>query len=143
MALGLKNFVVALAALLFGVGHSACACVQNSAAVPVVAEIQHHGSAGHGHAASGMAHHADHDGGAKPCDPSHESCEHCQAAQFASAPDAAKLGAPQAAPGAFIAILTAPLTAVANPPVLKATARLHWAAPPGLSPVSLKIRLLN
>lgn len=144
MALGLKNFVVALAALLFGVGHAACACPQSSAAAAVIAESQH-GSGHHGHAASDKAQHADHTGGGEsaPCDPSHNSCEHCQAAQFASAPDAAKLAVPQTAPGVFIAILNAPFTAIGKSPILKATARLHWAAPPGPSPVSLKIRLLN
>lgn len=144
MAFGLKNFVIAFAAVVFSAGHVACACLPGSSAIPVsnIAAV-----ADHSHEMAAAAHHhrdiiaLDEDDGA-PCGPSESSCENCLLAQFAADPDAAKLAAPAQAGGLFIAVLPYIISAESPRPLLKAAARLRWTPPPGLTPVSLKIRLL-
>lgn len=144
MAFGLKNFIAALAAVVFSAGHVACACLPGASAGPVshIAAV-----ADHSHEMAAAARHhgkvitLDEDDGA-PCGPSENSCESCVLAKFAAAPDAAKFAAPAQAGGLFIAVLPKIISAESPRPSFKAAARLRWTAPPGLTPVSLKIRLL-
>ena len=149
MALGLRNFVVALSALLFGIGNAACACLPDSSFIPAsdstsVAGHSYgavHGGAGEAsHHLAGDAGNAETDGA--PCGPTNNDCQHCQLAQFAAAPDAAKLQTPSLATGPFVAILAQAVTPVTQRTVAETATRLKWAAPPGPTPVSLKIRLL-
>lgn len=143
MAFGLKNFVIALSAFLFSVGHTACACLPQSTLVGDSAawtsQVHEMGE----HAAHyTVSHGGVSEDGDTPRRPTNESCDHCQLAQFAATPDASKLLAPgPAASPSFSVLVEAVLP---NPPrsVLKAAARLRWAAPPGVTPVSLKTRLL-
>lgn len=143
MAFGLKNFIVVLSALLFSVGHSVCACLsQSPVAAYGTARISQPQEMG-GHAAHYTASHGgvSEDGDA-PCGPTNESCDHCQLTQFAATPDAGMLLAP--APVANLSFAVLVEAALPDPPrsVLKPVARLRWAAPPGVTPVSLKTRLL-
>jgi hypothetical protein len=141
MAFGFKNLFAALAALVFSAGHVACACLPSSSGIP---DSQIAEAAAHSHEAAGAFRHHDH--GSAPSEnsggPFDDRCDHCQIAQFAGAADAAKLQAPTLAAAPFIAILSSVTSTQAPTLFLEAAARLHWAAPPGLSPVSLKIRLL-
>jgi hypothetical protein len=136
VALGLRNLIVALSALAFGAGQAACACLPNLPAPGFSAAGHALDGVGHGHSG-----HAAHDGRAAPSSPTDGSCVHCQSAKFAAPSDAAELVAAEAAPAPVAAVL--PVAAPWPSPFLKAAARLHWAAPPGLTPVALKIRLLN
>lgn len=144
MAFGLKKLIAVLAAAVFSVGHVACACLPGASAMPVsniaaVAEHSHEMAAvSHRHGNVGTVDQKDD----APCGPSESSCENCLPAQFAAAPDAAKLAAPAQAGGLFIAVLPYIISAESPRPLLKAAARLRWTPPPGLTPVSLKIRLL-
>lgn len=146
MPRGFKTFLVALSALLFGIGHVACACAAESghSAKDRYGEVEY--SSGRAHKIAGAdshhgAGHGDGDSGA-PYGPSDAPCEHCQLVQFAAAPDAAKLAAP-APTVPFIASLNAIMSPNSQQSFLRATVRLRWAAPPGATPVSLKTRLLN
>lgn len=141
MAFGFKNLFAALAALVFSAGHVACTCLPDSSGIP---DSQIATVAAHAHDAAGAVPHHGH-GSASGEDsggPFDDYCDHCQIAQFAAAPDAAKLQAPTLAAAPFITILSSVTSTQAPTLFLEAAARLHWAAPPGLSPVSLKIRLL-
>lgn len=141
MAFGVKNLFAALAALVFSTGHVACACLPDFPGTP---DSQLAAVAAHAHDAAGAIRHHDHGSasGENGDGPFDDRCDHCQLAQVAAAPDAAKLQAPTLAAAPFITILSS-VTSTQTPTLfLEAAARLHWAAPPGLSPVSLKIRLL-
>jgi hypothetical protein len=141
MAFGFKNLFAALAALVFSAGHVACACQPDfyGASDSQIAE-----AATHSHEAAGAFRHHDH--GSAPSEnsdgPFEGACDHCLLGQVAAAPDAAKLQAPTLAAAPFIAILSNVIAREAPTRFLKAVPRLRWAAPPGLSPVSLKNRLL-
>ena len=141
MAFGFKNLFAAFAALVFSAGHVACACLPDfsDASDSQIAE-----AAAHSHEAAGAFRHHNHGSasGENGDGPFEGACDHCQLAQAAAAPDAAKLQAPTLAAAPFIAILSSVTSTQAPTLFLEAAARLHWAAPPGLSPVSLKIRLL-
>jgi hypothetical protein len=141
MALGFKNLFAAFAALVFSAGHVACACLPDPSGVP---HSQLAADTGHVHDAAGDTRHHDHGGasGENGDGPIEGACDHCQLAQLAAAPDAAKLQAPTLAAAPFITILSSVASPQAPTLYSAAAARLHWAAPPGLSPVSLKIRLL-
>lgn len=141
MAFGFKNLFAALAALVFSAGHVACACLPDSSGIPnsQIAE-----AAAHSHEAADAARHHNHGSASGEIGdgPFEGACDHCQLAQVAAAPDAAKLQAPTLAAAPFIAILSSVIAREAPTRFLKAVTRLRWAPPPGLSPVSLKIRLL-
>lgn len=141
MAFGFKNLFAALAALVFSAGHVACACLPDSSDIP---DSQIAAVAAHSHEAAGAVRHHDH--GSAPSEnsggPFDDRCDHCQIAQFAGAADAAKFSAQAPGAGPFIAILGGMSSAQLPPPFNEAATRLRWAAPPGETPVSLKIRLL-
>ncbi|HBK92259.1 MAG TPA: hypothetical protein DDZ68_11365 [Parvularcula sp.] len=141
MAFGFKNLFAAFAALVFSAGHVACACLPDfsDASDSQIAE-----AAAHSHQAAGAARHHDHGGasGENGDGPFEGACDHCQLTQVAAAPDAAKLQAPKLAATPVIAIVSSVIAREAPTRFLRAVPRLRWAAPPGLSPVSLKNRLL-
>jgi hypothetical protein len=141
MAFGFKNLFAALAALVFSAGHVACACLPGSSCIP---DSQIAEAAAHSHEAAGAFRHHDHSSAPSENSdgPFDDRCDHCQIAQFAGAADAAKLQAPTLAAAPFIAILSSVIAREAPTRFLKAVPRLRWAAPPGATPVSLKIRLL-
>ncbi len=140
MAFSFKNLFAALAALVFSAGHVACACLPDFSG-PSDSQIAE--AATHSHEVAGAFRHHDHGGASGKIGdgPFDGACDHCQIAQFA-APDAAKLQAPTLAAASFVAILSSAIAREAPTRFLKAVPRLRWAAPPGLSPVSLKNRLL-
>lgn len=126
--LGLRNILVALCALFVGAGHSVCA-------TPIAASAEERSL----HAAHG-AHHQD--GRASPRQTPEFSCEHCQIAHFAGAPDA-RLKAPIPASGALAAFFVSPTLSRPAAMARLAATGLRPEAPPGATPVSLKIRLRN
>lgn len=141
MAFGFKNLFAAFAALMFSAGHVACACLPDFSG-PSDSQIAE--AAAHSREAAGAVRHHDHGSASGKIGdgPFDGACDHCQLTQAAAAPDAAKLQAPTLAAAPFIAILSNVIAREAPTRFLKAVPRLRWAAPPGLSPVSLKIRLL-
>lgn len=130
-------------AVIVSLGHVVCSTP--AFAAPVESFSAHHFRAEaplHDHGGS----HADHKSApdhSAPCDPADGPCSHCASAPMASA-GGAKLvsaGAPHQAPFALLAEASdvpspAPFT-------LGDLSRLRWMPPPGETPVSLKVRLLN
>jgi len=130
--------LLAIAALFLSAGHAACACLSVAQdAAPIVQTSM--GDAGHAH------HHGGGDGGdatpVSPAPPSND-CDHCESVALAgdgtyaagSLP-ALQKSFPIAASPAIIWTPSDHFGALAR--------RLHWAAPPRRTPVSLKIKLRN
>jgi hypothetical protein len=138
------NLLLTVLAVIVSLGHVVCSTP--AVAAPTQSSSAHHFRAEEPspHAHSGS--HADHDGASDhsaPCHPADGPCVHCASAQLANA-GSAKLfsaGAPVQVPFAIVA----EALAVASPVriVVANLSRLRWTPPPGLTPVSLKVRLLN
>lgn len=137
------NVLLTVLAVIVSLGHAVCSTP--AFAAPVESFSAHHFRAEaplHEHGDS----HADHknapDHGA-PCDPEDGPCSHCASAQMANA-SGAKLvsaGAPHQIPFALFA--EAPDVASPGRLTLGNLSRPRWMPPPGETPVSLKVRLLN
>ncbi len=132
-----KQVLLAIAALFLSAGHAACACLGAAQdAAPIV------------QASMGDADHAHHHGGSDVGNasdystPSPSDCGHCESVALAgdgtlaagSLP-ALQKSFPIAASPAIVPTLGDNFGALAR--------RLHWAAPPRRTPVSLKTRLRN
>lgn len=135
-----RKMLVIIAALFLSAGHVACACASASAPISLAG----HAKADVAESADPHAHHqtvAEHSSKGAPA-PSHPDCSHCDTAALAS-DGAAKIAALPALQKTS-ATATAPILASAPDASNGIRARrLHWAAPPRQSPVSLKIRLRN
>jgi hypothetical protein len=130
-----KQMLLAIAALFLSAGHAACACLSAAQdAAPIIQTSM--SDADHAH------HHGGDDVGETP-DPSAPSpgdCGHCETAALAGDGSLAT-GALPALPKTF-AVAASPAVASTPQDVVGALARrLHWAAPPRRTPVSLKTRL--
>jgi hypothetical protein len=130
-----KQMLLAVAALLLSAGHAACACLssaQNSA--PIVQTSMD--DAGHAH-----HHRAGDDATISPA-PHSNGCDHCESVTLAGDGTSAAGSLPTWQKSYPIA----PSPAIVSTPkdVFGALSRrLHWAASPRRTPVSLKIRLRN
>ena len=130
-----RQMLLAIAALFLSAGHAACACF-SAAQEPAPIVQASMSDERHAH------HHGGSDVGAAPdrSAPSPSDCGHCESVALAgdgtlaagSLP-ALQKSFPIAAPSAIISTPTDHVGALAR--------RLHWAAPPSVSPVSLKTRL--
>jgi hypothetical protein len=138
-----RNLMLAVIVMVLSIGHVACSGLPLAAfSSPAQASSDSHT---HSHRSSSLAH-AKHEGGGSdhkaPCDPSDGSCSHCASAQLAASN--AKVAQPATltmAPVAIPAVEAESL--IAAQAIRWMSERLRWAAPPGSTPVSLKVRLLN
>lgn len=132
MVAAARRILVIVAALFLSAGHVACACAAVSTSLAPVVET--------GNAASHAHHPADVDGHAPA--PAHPECSHCKAVALAG-----NGSVKSAAPPALqknIAVVASTLPSLSREARVSVRAqRLHWAAPPRGTPVSLKIRLRN
>jgi len=130
-----KQMLLAIAALFLSAGHTACACLSVAQdAAPVVQSSISDSSHAHHHGDEGVAEPPDHSA------PSPSDCGHCETVALA--------GDGSLATGSLPALqksfTVAASLAIASTPqdMFEALARrLHWAAPPRRTPVSLKTRL--
>lgn len=128
-----RRLLVIIAALFVSAGHVACACVSSAAPVAAVADAAN--VDGHAH------NHGDVDGGDEDAPPLPD-CSHCSAVALAGDMSAKSAALPVLHKSFAIAASALPsLPRDFGAGILKQ--RLHWAAPPRRTPVSLKIRLRN
>lgn len=130
-----KQMLLAIAALFLSAGHAACACLSAAQdAAPVVQTSM--SNADHAH------HHGGGDAGETPdpSAPSPSDCGHCETVALAGDGSLATGSLP--ALQKTFALSASPAIASAPQDIFGALARrLHWAAPPRRTPVSLKTRL--
>ena len=130
-----KQMLLAIAALFLSAGHAACACLSAAQdAAPIIQTSM--SDAGHAHHHGGDDVDETHD----PSAPSPSGCGHC--ATVALAGDGSLATGSLPALQKTVAVAAAP--AIASTPQDRVGAlarRLHWAASPRRTPVSLKTRL--
>jgi hypothetical protein len=130
-----KQMLLAIAALFLSAGHAACACL--GAAQDAAAIIQSSMSdADHAH------HHGDEGVGETPdhSSPSPSDCGHCESVALAG--DGTLAAGSLPALQKTFALAASPAIASTPQDMFGAQSRrLHWAAPPRRTPVSLKTRL--
>ena len=130
-----KQMLLAIAALFLSAGHAACACLSAAQeAAPFVQSSMSDADHAHHHGDEGVGETPDHSA------PSPSDCSHCETVALAGDGSLAT-GSLQALQKSFA--LAASL-AIASTPQDKFGAlarRLHWAAAPRRTPVSLKNRL--
>jgi hypothetical protein len=130
-----KQMLLAIAALFLSAGHAACACLSAAQDAPPIVQTS-----------MSDADHAHHHGGGEvggtpdPSAPSPGDCGHCETVALAGA-GSLSTGSLPAVQKTF-AVAASPAIASTPQDVVGALARrLHWAAPPRRTPVSLKARL--
>lgn len=134
MVAAARRMLVILAALFLSAGHAACACAAVSTSMAPVVEAG--SAAGHAH------HQADVDGDGKAPAPALPECSHCKSVALAG--DGSVKSAALPAFQKNFAIVASTLPSLSRQARVSVRAqRLHWAAPPRGTPVSLKIRLRN
>lgn len=135
-----RRVIVIVAALFVSAGHVACACASLAAPMSPV-------SVSNGIRAENADSHAHHHAGTEDAGddapaPLDSDCSHCKTALLAG--DGSAKSAPAPSLPKNFAIVAASASAVAQDVRIGVRAqRLHWAAPPRRTPVSLKIRLRN
>lgn len=131
-----RRLLVIVAALFLSAGHVACACVASSAPMSLAAEAA---------TADGHAHHhpGTKDAGEKNAPgPGHSDCSHCKSVALTGDPDGKSAALPALTKNFAFAVSALPSSPRELSVGVRAQ-RLHWAAPPRRTPVSLKIRLRN
>lgn len=135
-----RRILVIIAALFLSAGHVACACASLTATMApfsVPNGIEAESADSHAHHHAGIE-----DGGEDAPAPLDSDCSHCKTALLAGDGNAKSAPAPSLQKN--FAIVASAVPALAQDIRIGVRAqRLHWAAPPRRTPVSLKIRLRN
>ena len=127
--------LLAIAALFLSAGHAACACLGAAQATPAIIQISMN-DAGYAH------HHGSGDSENTPdhSAPSPSDCGHCDSVALAG--DGALATGSLPALQKTLAVSTSPeIISMPRDMFGALSRRLHWAAPPRRTPVSLKTRL--
>lgn len=132
-----RQMLLVIAALFLSAGHAACACLSAGPDASPTVQLST-SDAGHAH------HHGSGDDGAAPggIPVSPGGCDHCESVALASDGTLAT-GALPALQKSFPIAAAAALVSAPRDHVGALARRLHWAAPPRRTPVTLKIRLQN